>query len=197
LTNHGLHNEQELLQLIAQGNETAFKQIVDAYWTKVYGQALAYSKSVPLAEELTQDTFIAIWMNRERLSAVANFPGYLFMIVRNKLLNTLRQKLAATTPVDNMALEETTWRPDAQLEYRQVYDLLLKAMEALPPMRKKVFMMSRLEGKSYEEIAGELQISRNTVKEHIVKALNILRSHFAQHQDGLMAGMLVTLLLPL
>lgn len=195
MTDNGLHNEQELLQQIARGNETAFKQIVDVYWTKVYGQALAYCKSAPQAEELTQDTFIAIWMNRQKLPDVTNFAGYLYMIARHKLLNVIRQKLTTTTPVDNIPLEETNWRPDIQLEYRQAYDQLMQGMEALPPMRKKVFMMSRLEGKSYDQIATELQVSRNTVKEHIVKALNFLRNHFANHQDSLFSGALLLIFL--
>lgn len=183
MANNGLHNEQDLLQQVARGNETAFKQIVDTHWTKVYGQALAYCKSVPQAEEITQDTFIAIWMNRQKLPEVKHFAGYLYTIARYKLLNAIRQKLAATIAVDNIPLEETVWRPDTQLEYRQAYNQLMAGMEALPPMRKKVFMMSRLEGKSYDQIAGELQLSRNTVKEHIVKALNALRSHLARHQQ--------------
>lgn len=195
MTDNGLHNEQELLQQIARGNETAFKQIVDVYWTKVYGQALAYCKSAPQAEELTQDTFIAIWMNRQKLPDVTNFAGYLYMIARHKLLNVIRQKLTTTTTVDNIPLEETNWRPDIQLEYRQAYDQLMQGMEALPPMRKKVFMMSRLEGKSYDQIATELQVSRNTVKEHIVKALNFLRNHFANHQDSLFSGALLLIFL--
>jgi RNA polymerase sigma-70 factor (family 1) len=195
LTDNGLHNEQELLQQIAGGNETAFKQIVDVYWTKVYGQALAYCKSSPQAEELTQDTFIAIWINRQKLPEVTNFAGYLYTIARHKLLNTIRQKLATTTTVDNIPLEETNWRPDVQMEYRQAYDQLMQGMEALPPVRKKVFMMSRLEGKSYDEIATELQVSRNTVKEHIVKALNFLRSHVATHHDCFFPGVLLLIFL--
>jgi RNA polymerase sigma-70 factor (family 1) len=196
LTSNGLHNEEELLQQIARGNESAFKQLVDAYWSKVYGHALAYSKSVPVAEELTQDTFIVIWTNREKLLTIENFPGYLYMIVRNKLLNVIRQKLTVTIDVENVPLEEVAWRPDTQMEYRQVYELLLKGIEALPPMRKKVFMMSRLEGKSYEQIATELQLSRNTVKEHIVKALNFLRAHFALHHDGLISCLPLVFTLP-
>jgi RNA polymerase sigma-70 factor (family 1) len=195
LTNNGLHNEQELLQQIAGGNETAFKQIVDAYWTKVYGQALAYCKSSPQAEELTQDTFIAIWMNRQKLPGITNFAGYLYMIARHKLLNVIRQKLTGTITVDNIPLEEVNWRPDIQMEYRQAYDQLMQGIEALPPVRKKVFMMSRLEGKSYDQIAAELQVSRNTVKEHIVKALNFLRNHFATHHDSLFSGALLLIFL--
>lgn len=195
MTNNGLYNEQELLEQIARGDESAFTQLVDAYWRKIYGHALAYSKSVPLAEELTQDTFIAIWVNRGKLSSIENFPGYLYTILRNKLINAVRRKLS-TTPVENEPLEETRWRPDIQMEYRQTYDILLKGIEELPPARKKVFMMSRMEGKSYEQIGEELQISRNTVKEHIARALNFLRSYFAQHHDSLISCLLLGFLWP-
>lgn len=86
-------------------------------------------------------------------------------------------------------------RPDKQLQYKESYNKILQLIEQLPPARKKVFTMSRLEGKSYEEIAALLGISRNGVKDHIVKALNFLRTHFHLNEDKLLILIISTMLL--
>lgn len=182
-----LNNESELLRRITEGNQIAFKALVDIYWSKVYGQALAYSKSLPLAEELTQDVFMDVWNTREKLGSVENFDNYLFIIARNRIFKVIRKKLAETVNTDKIELEEDMWIPNRQLEFREVYDLVLKGIEQMPSVRKQVFSMSRLEGMSYEDISQQLNISRNTVKEHIVKALNFLRSYLAFHRGPLVS----------
>jgi RNA polymerase sigma-70 factor (family 1) len=152
------------------------------FWNKVYTQALTYLKSPAEAQELTQDVFVKVWMNRSRLSEVTNFSGYLFIMTRNEIISLLRKKgNEAVQPNDTLA--EEFWIPDRQLQHKQSYQAILKAIELLPPARKNVFKMSRLDGLSYDEIAAHLNISRNGVKDHIVKALNFLRNHLRFHSD--------------
>jgi len=176
-----LHTAPDLLLRISESNQTAFKNLIDIYWSKVYGHALAYSKSLPLAEELTQDVFMDVWNTREKLGSIENFDNYLFIITRNRIFKVIRKKLEDTISTDKVDLEEDMWIPDQQMELREVYGLVLKGIEEMPPVRRQVFSMSRLEGMSYEDISQKLNISRNTVKEHIIKALNFLRSYLAFH----------------
>jgi RNA polymerase sigma-70 factor (ECF subfamily) len=117
---------------------------------------------------------------RTKLPNVNNFSAYLFIITKNKVLSLLRKGLEQTVePFEN--LEEEVWLPDKQLQHKEVYAAVLKGIELLPPARQNVFKMSRMDGKSYEEIAAALNISRNGVKDHIVKALVFLRQHLRQH----------------
>ena len=94
-------------------------------------------------------------------------------------------------------LEEALLRPDKQLQYKETYHKIMQLIEKLPPTRKKVFSMSRLDGMSYEEIATSLGISRNGVKDHIVKALNFLRTNFSGNDEMLLILITGSLLLAL
>ncbi|MBV8252061.1 MAG: RNA polymerase sigma-70 factor [Chitinophaga sp.] len=174
-----LYNESTLLQQIAAGDEGAFSILVDRYWTRIYGHALAYAKSQQKAEEVTQDVFMDLWHHREKLLSIDHFDNYLFIVARNRVFKVIRQKLEETETLEDVHVAEDIWLPDQQAEFREVHTLLLNGIAELPPMRRRVFTMSRIEGKSYDEICQELGISRNTVKEHIVKSLHFLRNYMA------------------
>lgn len=186
-----LHNERELIQRVAESDEAAFTSLLRHFWNKVYTQANVYLKSATLAQEITQDVFLKVWAARTNLPGINNFSSYLFITTRNEIISALRKKgREQTTPSET--LEENGWMPDQQLQYKESYKLLLNGIEALPPARKQVFKMSRLEGLSYDEIAARLNISRNGVKDHIVKALIFLRTWLSTHSGD---AFLVLLLL--
>jgi RNA polymerase sigma-70 factor (ECF subfamily) len=182
-------NEFEIRRWLAQiveDDQEAFARLLRLFWNKVYTQALAYLKSSHIAQELTQDVFLKVWTNRSKLAEVNNFSGYLFVMTRNEIISQLRKKESeATEPGDS--LEEVEWIPDRQMEYKQSYATILKGIELLPPARQNVFKMSRLEGKTYDEIAMEMNISRNGVKDHVVKSLLFLRNYLRLHSDILPA----------
>ncbi|WP_276500106.1 RNA polymerase sigma factor [Terrimonas pollutisoli] len=186
-----LHTERELLLLISRDDQAAFTILLRGYWNKVYTQAISYLKSSELAQEITQDVFLKIWFSRERLSEVQSFSDYLFIISRNEIISALRKKNTQIVELPGQ-LEEVLLQPDKQLHYKESYTKMLGLIDQLPPTRKKVFMLSRLEGKSYEEIGTELGISRNGVKDHIVKALNFLRMHFNSHEQLLLMLFIAT-----
>jgi RNA polymerase sigma-70 factor (ECF subfamily) len=172
-----INNDSDLLLLVAGGNHTAFKRLVDLYWNKVYGNTLALTKSPQVAEELTQDIFVKVWNQRENLAEVENFSVYIYVIGRNQVLSALRRKIVDTSSEVPGNMPEDIHLPDAQLEMKDTYRIILEGIELLPSTRKKVFKLSRIANLSYDEIAAELGISKNTVKEHIVNALNFLRNY--------------------
>lgn len=139
---------------------------------------MAYSKSAPLAQDIVQDVFLKIWEKRETLPDIQNFEDYLFIMARNRIISEFRKNLSR--PVDisrHDALEGNIPLPDEQLSFKQSQELVNKAVDLLPAQRKIVFQLSRTEGLSYGQIAEKLGISKNTVKEHIVKALSFLRTY--------------------
>ncbi|WP_346317993.1 RNA polymerase sigma-70 factor [Chitinophaga sp. YIM B06452] len=180
-----IQNQAYLLHEMAAGNQQALKTIVEAFWPNIYAHALAYLRSPEKAEELTQDVFLAIWEKRETLPNIENFRGYLFITARNKIVSRLRVKLATTHPAEETDATETLYIPDSQLELKELNNLLREGIEQLPPKRKRVFEMSRLEGKSHAEIAAELGISKDTVSEYITLALNFLRTYLKNNGNHL------------
>lgn len=184
------YDERSLLHAVAEGDQKAFTRLVDLYWNRVYSHALAYTKSAPRAQEITQDIFVKIWKKRDTLREINDFAAFLFILGKHQLISAMRKKLETTTELDPLELFEGSLPPDQQLEYKQAYDTILNAIDQLPPKRKTVFKLSRFEGLSHEEIATTMGISRNTVKEHIVQSLNFIRNYL--HSRG---GLLALLLL--
>ena len=175
--------ERNLLLAVATGDQKAFTRIVDSYWNQVYNHSLAYTKSAGRAQEITQDVFLKLWNKRNFLPEVNDFKNYLFILGRNQIISSLRIKLE--DPPGNDPVEEYHHflTPDHQLEYKEVYKIIQNGIEKLPPVRKAVFKLSRMDGLSYDEIAQQQNISKNTVKEHIVHALNFLRTYVHTHGD--------------
>lgn len=177
---------KEWIGRVIKDDEEGFTLLLRHFWNKVYTQALTYLKSSEIAQELTQDVFVKVWMNRNKLTEVQNFSGYLFIITRNEVISFLRKKESLSIEPDE-TLKEEVWIPDLQMQKKQAHAAILDAIEMLPPARKNVFKMSRLDGLSYDQIANEMNISRNGVKDHIVKALLFLRNYLRFNSDALPA----------
>jgi RNA polymerase sigma-19 factor, ECF subfamily len=172
------HTEKELLTGVAAGNEEAFSRLVNLYRNKVFSHALTFVKSYEEAEEITQDIFVKVWVNRHRLPEVKDFKNYLFILGRNHLVSAIRKKVMDTTANDDEEdIPGTLLLPDHQVEYKETYRHLINGMEQLPPQQKAVFTLSRMENLSHGEIAERLGISKRTVKFHLVQALNFLREY--------------------
>ena len=171
----GTLDERQLLAAIAAGDEKAFRIMVEAYWSRVYYNTLTLVKSPATAQDVTQDIFLKIWLQRDKLSEVESFKSYIYVVGRNQVINALRKKIVETAAADTLALREDLLMPDLQLEGKDAYRMLMEGVERLTPQQKLIFKMSRIEGLSHEDIARKLGLSKNTVKVHMVIALNFLR----------------------
>lgn len=171
----GAADERQVLTAVAAGDEKAFRLLVEAYWSRVYFNTLTLVKSPMVAQDLTQDIFLKIWLQREKLSAVENFKNYIYVVGRHQVIAALRKKIVETADDDMAALREDMQAPDLRLEGKEAYRMLMEGVERLTPQQKLIFKMSRIEGLSHEQIASKLGLSKNTVKVHMVIALNFLR----------------------
>ena len=170
-----IEGERQILEAVAAGDEKAFRTLVEGYWSRVYFNTLTLVKSTAVAQDLTQDIFLKIWLQREKLREVQNFSNYIYVVGRNQVIAALRKKIIDTAAADTAALREDLLSPDLRLEGKDAYKMLMEGVERLTPQQKLVFRLSRLEGLSHEEIARQLGLSKNTVKVHMVIALNFLR----------------------
>lgn len=183
-----------LVTQLIDGSKGAFLELYGKYHAALYRHALRFVKAPALAEDVVQDTFLKVWENRQTLRADLSFVGYINTVGRNQILNTLKRashETALKKTIIHAADKNRSSTEEAFLdaEYEKMVD---KAIEQLPPQRRMVFRMCRLEGKTYDEVAQKLGISKNTVKDHMVSALKSLREYFSVHADVtflLMAGL--------
>lgn len=176
-----LYNQNELLERIARGDEAAFAALYDLYWKRIYTMALLYLKSPQAAQDMVQDVFVKLWLNKENLLQVREFKPYLFVMARNNIISNLRNKVFHDYLDEDESLEESTMLPEKSLSFKESTDLLHKAIKKLPSQQQRAFKLSRNEGMSYEEIAREMGVSRLTVRTHISKALSFIRQYLTDH----------------
>lgn len=177
-----LHNESELLAKIAMGDETAFSDIFDYYQKYVFSFGRKLMRSEEIAEEMIQDVFIKIWQNREKLSEVDNFGGYLNVLVRNHSFNLLRQLANQQKNGDEILLSFSDEDNNTQqtIDYRETVRILEEVLANLPEQQKKVYSLCHLDGLKYEEAAQKMNISVATVHYHMKLALKNIRHHLAK-----------------
>jgi RNA polymerase sigma-70 factor (ECF subfamily) len=137
-----------------------------------------------MAEDAVQEIFIKIWVNKEKLSEIENFRAYLHILVRNHALNSLRKLANEEQFIRKLMASEN--HSDIETSDQAIYNELKKhlneAVVTLSPQQKKAYNLSRIEGLKYEEIAEQMEISRETVKKHISEALRIIRKHLSEEE---------------
>lgn len=169
-----------LIQQLRQNDAAAYIALYNRYHVKLYNWLIRFVKLPELAEDIVQETFLKIWEIRHRLQPDQSFGAYLYRISRNrafKLLKRISRDQALRNRLVRQVAVETN---DAEniVRWRQYQQLLDSAVSRLPAQRQKVFKLCRQSNKTYDEVASELGISRNTVKEHMVKAISDLRQYF-------------------
>lgn len=171
---------------MAEGDEAAFRVLFDQYWDTVYGVALALTKSTTMADEMAQDVFVKLWLKREKLAAIENFEGYLFMVARNHIFNAFRKKIRTAAFTDHLLADAAdtmpaTDTPDKHLLCNELEKQVALAVEHLSQQQRAIYSLSRHHGLSQEEIANTLHISRHTVKSHMNKALHVIRAYLRHY----------------
>lgn len=167
----------ECISKIKDGDAIAFQELFYAYKDALFGYACKLCRSPEMAEEAVQEVFMKVWINRQQLDPSLSIRAYLHTAVRHCIFNilkkaaldaNLRQSVFHHQPLAANTTEDAVYAADLQRVKSRVLDML-------PPQRKLIFCLSRIEGLSHEEIALRLGISKNTVKDQIVKASRFLR----------------------
>jgi RNA polymerase sigma-70 factor (ECF subfamily) len=178
-----LYTDEALMQLIRQDDVSAFKQVYNRYWNKLFDAAYNRLRQKEHCEEFIQEIFVSLWEKRTSLILTTGLSQYLFTAVKYKVIDHYRklntrteyiQVAGAISMYDNSA-EETVFLNDLKAH-------LEKVVMQLPGKCRSVYELSRIEHKSIREIAQILNISEKTVEGHLTKALRVLRlaaAHFA------------------
>lgn len=183
-------SEEEVLLRMMQGDESAFTIIYRHYHASLYIYLLRFCKIPSLSEDLVHDVFLKIWEIRERIDPQQSFSGYLYRIARNHVIKTI-EKLATDKQLREQLFNQLNTpgpiQPEQMVRTKEYDRLFQEALIRMPQQRLKVFKLCRQEGKSYDEVAFELGISRNAVKKHMVLSMRFIYNYVHQHGDILLA----------
>ena len=177
--------DTELAILLTLNDEAAFSELYVRYKDKLYYFCLHLLKSKEEANDIVQEIFIRIWESRNFINPDLSFSSFLYTMARNRILNYFRdididEKVKEILATQKVTEEEAI---DPKIIYTEYQVILQNAISQLPPQRRKIFNMSRIESMSHKEIAAELGISVNTVQEHISEALKFIKAYFSKHAD--------------
>lgn len=183
MVKYGDLSDIELIALLGQDDQTAFTQIYNTYWDKLFYIAAKKLEDQVEAEEAVQDIFLKLWSNRNKFQLKENLEGYLVSAVHYQVINRrqkairraiIQQKIGAASD-EEFKLSQTD---DLSIEYFQELQAKLdKVVLSLPAKCQLVFKMSRSEEYTNKMIAAELQISEKTVEKHVTHALKVLREN--------------------
>lgn len=165
----------QILSRAVQGDQAAFAKLYQHYRTPAIKFCFCLLKDEEEAENIVHDVFIKIWEKRSLINPELNFNSYLFTCLRNLTFDNMKQ-MEKNQLLRQRYMERMQRLGDEDHEEQELRDKLLhKAINSLSERRKKILLLSVESGKSYQEIADSLRISKNTVKNQLVKAKQLLR----------------------
>ncbi|MEO6539936.1 MAG: sigma-70 family RNA polymerase sigma factor [Ferruginibacter sp.] len=160
---------------LKQNDTFIFDELFHSYHQKIYFLILSRTKSSYIAEETTQLTFIKLWNYRHHLDESLPLSQQVFRIARTTLIDVIRKDAVYTTMKQNIQGSAKQLDGFARMEAKELNEALQEAVKKLPPVRRKVFELSRNHSHSHKEISKLLSLSIKTVETHIGLALKQLR----------------------
>lgn len=175
-------NLQETVERLIKGDENSFDQL----FTHFYPGLLRYARSLLShasheAEDIVSDVFCSLWINRENLQIRDSIASYLYRAVKNRIINHYKKNKLNVVGIDEVAHEVNIQKhqlPDHLMSYKQFNERIIYLVNQLPEKTRVVFMMSREEGLTYEQIAEIMDVSINTIKTHMFRAIRFLKEAF-------------------
>ena len=181
---------RDLLLLLKKGNVIAFDNIYEMYSKRLYGFVLRYVKQKEDAEGIVQEVFIKIWETRNKIDIYLSFDSFIFTIAYNTTINLLRKRINEHKYHERLNSVQQITEADQiidEIHFKEINTQLQSLINKLTPRQKEIFQLSRELGLTHEEIAKKLNISVNTVKNHMVTTLAFIKSHI---DNGLIANIL-------
>ncbi|MBL7696960.1 MAG: RNA polymerase sigma-70 factor [Chitinophagaceae bacterium] len=173
------------MQQLKAGSASAFTTLYNMYSERLYYNVFSLVKDRNTAEELVQDIFSKIWKQRANISIEKSFSSYLFAASRNRVFDffkQLRRNHELYSRIKAIASENYSHIEEALLR-RENQHLLQRAIETLPPQRRRAFELCKIEGLSYRQAGEVMGISISTVKDHMATALDAIRTYISKNSE--------------
>ena len=166
----------EYLVALREDKTNALQQIFFAFHPAVYRKIILLVQDAAIADDLAQEVFIRLWEKRKSLEIHSNFRAYLMKMATNEALGYLRGKAKRIVPLEpEMDERSNGFGIEDQMIGNEMSIKIDEALKELPPRCQQIFLLSRKEGLTYQQIAEQMEISKKTVENQMGKALSILR----------------------
>ncbi|WP_420603086.1 RNA polymerase sigma factor [Flagellimonas sp.] len=173
--NFGDLSDKNLLSLIKEGNQMAFRQLYHRHWEGLYSCTINVLKDKGQTEDVLHEVFVNIWTKRDKLD-IQNVKGYLFRAVRNQALMKIRNERFIDLHEETIRQLSLSPKAEQNLAESDLKFKIGQAAKSLPARCKAIFFMSRYQEYSINEIAQHFNISHRTVENQLHIALKHIRS---------------------
>ncbi|MDJ1496222.1 RNA polymerase sigma-70 factor [Cytophagaceae bacterium DM2B3-1] len=177
---------RDLQERICNNDQEAFAALYRLFFMRLFQFTKMYVHNRETAEELVNDIMLKLWHRRSEVLKIQNLETYLFVSARNKSLNYLSQRSPFHISLEPESGEieiVNTDDPEKILEWRQIYELLMQAVEELPDQCRTVFKLIKEEGMSYKQVAEILDLSPRTVETQLFRAMKKLHKSLDNYMD--------------
>jgi len=170
------------LERIKNDDSKALEQLFLKYYYPLCRFAKSFVKSSDMANEVVSDIFLNIWQNRKKLQITSSFKAYVYIAIKNQSLKVLNKNQFVFDELEplHQHQERSYYTAESSMSYLELENELNAIIEELPPQRKAIFRLNRLEGLKYTEIADVLQISVSTVQKQMGEAIKYVSQYSSQ-----------------
>ena len=188
--------ERSLILRLIGGDEDAFCELYATYKNRLIYFAMRFLKSREYSEVVFQDAFTVVWQSRSFINPDSSFSSYLYTIMRNRILNQLRNAANEEKLKESILSQALDYTEDTKREVmlNDLKSLISHALQQLTPRQREIFEMSREAQLSHKEIADKLGISVNTVQEHISISLKLIRTYLIKYSGSEYVDLLLLLI---
>jgi len=171
------YSDKELTDLLKSGDQPAFTEIYNRYWSVMYAHVYKMLRDREEAKDVIQEIFSKLWLKATEIRSNQNLAGFLYVAARNRVLNLMEQNRVRNDYVKSIASFVSEIDPSAidHVDEKKIIQIIEQEILNLPPKMREIFEMSRKENLSHKEIAEKLNISDQTVKKQVQNALKIIR----------------------
>lgn len=179
--------EQDLLRQLIRGDIAGYEVLFHKYYPTFFAFIKGMTKETAVAEDIAQNIFMKVWLNREKLDAAKSIRNYLFVLAKHEIYNyfrtksrtftTLKEAIAQTESKGGGGIQPPRNEIEEKLDLAETAEQVEIIVGKMPPQRQQIFRMSRFEHMPSREIAEQLNLSVRTVDKHLELALKELRKY--------------------
>lgn len=180
ILDYSTSNDSELAELFRSRDNAAYEAIYDRYWQLLFRFSRKLLQDEHAAQDVVQEVFTMLWLKRDQFDLRMPLAAYLYTLTKNKILDIVKHTKVETRYLEHLkqVIELNTEIPDQLYIEKELYDQVEREIQNLPEKMRVVFEMSRKQYKTNQQIADELGISQQTVKNQVSNAIRTLKTKF-------------------